>query len=210
MSANPAIPLNSPFPRRRGFQQPTGWSSLLLLLFPGTKAKSDSRPRGVFNSRMAGHDRGYIEDKYVSILQALVLLALLLAPILCIAQVSDPTPLRFRDTAEETRFHQLTSELRCVMCQNQSLADSNAQIAHDLRREVLDLMNQGRSDAEIKRFLVERYGEFVLYKPEVQRDTWLLWFGPGLLLLAGAIVIVVIVRKRGAGGTVVSDDNQEW
>lgn len=159
---------------------------------------------------MAGHDRGYIEDKYVSILQALVLLALLLAPILCIAQVSDPTPLRFRDTAEETRFHQLTSELRCVMCQNQSLADSNAQIAHDLRREVLDLMNQGRSDAEIKRFLVERYGEFVLYKPEVQRDTWLLWFGPGLLLLAGAIVIVVIVRKRGAGGTVVSDDNQEW
>ena len=96
------------------------------------------------------------------------------------------------------------------MCQNQSLADSNAQIAHDLRREVLELMNQGKSDAEIKRFLVDRYGEFVLYKPEVQRDTWLLWFGPGLLLLAGAIVIVVIVRKRSSGGSVASDDNQEW
>ena len=137
-----------------------------------------------------------------------MLFALLTVNVL--AQVSDPTPLQFRDAAEETRFHQLTSELRCVMCQNQSLADSNAQIAHDLRREVLDLMNQGKSDAEIKRFLVERYGEFVLYKPEIQRATWLLWFGPGLLLLAGALVIVVIVRKRGRGGIVASDDNQEW
>ena len=143
-------------------------------------------------------------------MRTLILLVLLLAPFLCIAQVSDPTPLQFRDAAEEARFHQLTTELRCVMCQNQSLADSNAQIAHDLRREVLELMNQGKSNAEIKHFLVQRYGEFVLYKPEVQRDTWLLWFGPGLLLLVGAIVIVVIVRKRSGGGTVASDDNQEW
>ena len=154
---------------------------------------------------MAGHD-----DRYFFFLRTFVLLALLLVPALCIAQVSDPTPLQFRNTAEETRFHKLTSELRCVMCQNQSLADSNAQIAHDLRREVLDLMNQGKSDAEIKRFLVERYSEFVLYKPEVQRDTWLLWFGPGLLLLVGAIAIVVIVRKRSGGATVANDDNQEW
>lgn len=154
---------------------------------------------------MAGND-----GSNVCFLRALVLLALLLAPALCNAQVSDPTPLQFRDTSEEARFHQLTSELRCVMCQNQSLADSNAQIAHDLRREVLDLMNQGKSDAEIKRFLVDRYGEFVLYKPEVQRDTWLLWFGPGLLLLAGAIIIAMVVRKRSSGGTVASDDNQEW
>ncbi|KAF1718069.1 cytochrome C biogenesis protein [Pseudoxanthomonas yeongjuensis] len=197
MSANLAASLNSSFPHRRGFQQPHGWSSLFAFVPGKSKSRSDSRLRGN-------------DDRCISLLRVLVLLALLLAPILCIAQVSDPTPLRFRDAAEETRFHQLTSELRCVMCQNQSLADSNAQIAHDLRREVLDLMNQGKSDAEIKRFLVERYGEFVLYKPEIQRDTWLLWFGPGLLLLAGAIVVVVIVRKRGAGGTVVSDDNQEW
>ena len=146
-------------------------------------------------------------------------LALLLAaslalwPPVAVAQVqaaADLAPPQFTDEAEQARFHHLTSELRCVMCQNQSLADSNAQIAHDLRREVLDLMNQGKSDAEIKRFLVERYGEFVLYKPEIQRDTWLLWFGPGLLLLVGAIVIVVIVRKRGDGGAVASDDDQEW
>jgi cytochrome c-type biogenesis protein CcmH len=204
MSENPAILSSSSFPRRRGFQQPHGWSSLLA--FTG-KSKSDSRLRGNDDRFVDGR---FVDRRYFFFLRTLVLLVLLLAPALCIAQVSDPTPLRFRDAAEETRFHQLTSELRCVMCQNQSLADSNAQIAHDLRREVLELMNQGKSDAEIKRFLVERYGEFVLYKPEVQRDTWLLWFGPGLLLVVGAMVIVVIVRKRGNGGTVASDDNQEW
>jgi cytochrome c-type biogenesis protein CcmH len=127
----------------------------------------------------------------------------------CFAQVSDPTPLQFTDTAQEVRFHRLTAELRCVMCQNQSLADSNAQIAHDLRREVLTLMQQGKSDAEIKRFLVERYGEFVLYRPQVSGDTWLLWFGPALLLLAGAGIVLRIVRKRG-DVAVVADDRQEW
>lgn len=143
-------------------------------------------------------------------MRALLLLAMLLLSPLAHAQASDPTPLQFRDTAQETRFHQLTAELRCVMCQNQSLADSNAQIAHDLRREVLDLMNQGKSDEEIKRFLVDRYGEFVLYKPDVAGNTWLLWFGPALLLLAGAAVVFRIVRKRGAAGAVANDDNQEW
>ncbi|NDK38615.1 cytochrome c-type biogenesis protein CcmH [Pseudoxanthomonas gei] len=140
------------------------------------------------------------------------MVVLLLLSLGSFAQVSDPTPLQFRDAAEETRFHALTAELRCVMCQNQSLADSNAQIAHDLRREVLDLMNQGKSDAEIKQFLVERYGEFVLYKPEVAGNTWLLWFGPALLLLAGAAIVFRIVRRRSgpAAGAVAHDDNQEW
>ena len=127
------------------------------------------------------------------------------------AQASDPAPLRFRDGAEEARFHALVSQLRCVMCQNQSLADSNAQIAHDLRREVLELMRENRSDADIKRFLVARYGEFVLYKPRVESKTWLLWFGPALLLLAGGFVVARIVRRHGAGnGTVETDDGQEW
>jgi cytochrome c-type biogenesis protein CcmH len=141
---------------------------------------------------------------------ALLAIALFLGPALAQAQaVSDPTPLQYRDAAEEARFHALAAELRCVQCQNQSLADSNAQIAHDLRREVLDLMNQGKTDDEIKRFLVDRYGEFVLYKPEVERDTWLLWFGPALLLLVGGAIVFRIVRKRGSGG-VASDDGQEW
>ncbi|MGN6113777.1 MAG: cytochrome c-type biogenesis protein [Luteimonas sp.] len=128
------------------------------------------------------------------------------------AQVSDPAPLRFRDGAEEARFRALVSRLRCVMCQNQSLADSNAQIAYDLRREVLDLMREGRSDAEIERFLVARYGEFVLYRPRVESKTWLLWFGPALLLLAGGVVVARIVRRHAGGGgaQVEADDGQEW
>lgn len=124
--------------------------------------------------------------------------------------VSDPTPLQFRDAQEEIRFHNLTAELRCVMCQNQSLADSNAQIAHDLRREVLELMHQGKSDAQVKDFLVARYGEFVLYKPEMAAGTWLLWFGPALLLLAGAATVVLIVRRRSAGtGNNASDNDPD-
>ncbi|MEO6365779.1 MAG: cytochrome c-type biogenesis protein [Luteimonas sp.] len=128
------------------------------------------------------------------------------------AQVATNTnPLQFRDTIEERRFHALVSELRCVMCQNQSLADSNAQIANDLRHEVLDLMRQGKSDADVNAFLVARYGEFVLYRPRVASKTWLLWFGPALLLLVGGGVIARIVRKRaGAGQAAPGDDAQEW
>ncbi|WP_037082780.1 cytochrome c-type biogenesis protein [Pseudoxanthomonas sp. J35] len=124
----------------------------------------------------------------------------------------NPAPLQFADAAEEARFHALTAELRCVMCQNQSLADSNAQIAQDMRREVLALMRQGRSDAEIRQFLVDRYGEFVLYRPEVGAHTWLLWFGPGLVLLAGAGVLWHVVRRRARQAPAASGDDgeQEW
>ncbi|WP_147652398.1 cytochrome c-type biogenesis protein [Vulcaniibacterium gelatinicum] len=139
----------------------------------------------------------------------LALLAALSAPVPA-QVVKDPAPLAFRDAAEERRFHALVSELRCVMCQNQSLADSNAQIAVDLRREVLELMRSGRSDAEIKDYLVARYGEFVLYRPPVRGATWLLWLGPGLLLLAGGVVLVRIVRRRSRAAQVPADDAQEW
>jgi len=116
-------------------------------------------------------------------------LSLALAPGLALAQAqaaSELAPPQFADAAEQARFHTLTSELRCVMCQNQSLADSNAQIARDMRREVLSLMREGHDDAQIKRFLVDRYGEFVLYRPEVSSHTWLLWFGPGWCCSAAA------------------------
>ncbi|HVR81284.1 MAG TPA: cytochrome c-type biogenesis protein [Luteimonas sp.] len=142
-----------------------------------------------------------------------LLLALLLAfaPAIAMAQATgDSAPLRFANTAEETRFHALVSELRCVMCQNQSLADSNAQIAHDLRREVLVLMRQGKSDREIEGYLVARYGEFVLYKPRIEATTWLLWFGPALLLLVGGFVVARVVRKHAGGNAVPDDDAQEW
>ncbi|PKL99853.1 MAG: cytochrome C biogenesis protein [Gammaproteobacteria bacterium HGW-Gammaproteobacteria-6] len=115
------------------------------------------------------------------------------------AAAVDPMP--FRDTAEEARFRALAAELRCVMCQNQSLADSSAPIAKDLRREVFDLMREGKSDEEIKAFLVERYTDFVLYKPPLNDRTWWLWFMPVLILLAGATTVVVIVRRRAKANT---------
>ena len=133
-----------------------------------------------------------------------------LASLSALAQVSDPAPLQFSDRVEERRFHALVSELRCVMCQNQSLADSDAQIAHDLRREVLGLMREGRSDDEIEQFLVARYGEFVLYRPRVEASTWLLWFGPALLLLVGGFVVARVVRRHAGKGSVPGDDGQEW
>ena len=126
-------------------------------------------------------------------------------------QQADAAPLQFRDAGEEQRFHQLAVQLRCVMCQNQSLADSDAPIAHDLRREVFDLMREGRNDAEIKTYLVQRYGEFVLYRPQLGRSTWLLWFGPGVVVLLGAVAIIYIVRKRSATtGRIPEDNGQEW
>ena len=138
------------------------------------------------------------------------LLLTLLLPMMAVAQVnSDSAPLQFQNAAEEARFHALAAELRCVMCQNQSLADSNALIALSLRHEVLELMRKGQSNAQIKDFLVARYGEFVLYKPRVEPATWLLWAGPLALLLMGAGVVIVIIRKRKPGALPV-DDRQEW
>lgn len=135
----------------------------------------------------------------------------LMAPLLALAQaVSDPTPLQYRDAAEEARFHALAAELRCVQCQNQSLADSNAQIAHDLRREVLTLMQQGKSDAEIKQFLVDRYGEFVLYRPLMDTRNSVLWFGPLVLVLAGAGVLFWVVRRRSRQVQPMGDSEERW
>ncbi|ATS39155.1 MULTISPECIES: cytochrome c-type biogenesis protein [Xanthomonas] len=139
------------------------------------------------------------------------LLTLLLLPWSAFAQpVGDPAPLRYASADEEARFHALTAELRCVQCQNQSLADSNAQIAQDMRREVLALMHEGRSDAQIRQFLVARYGEFVLYRPRVESRTWLLWFGPLLVLLLGAGAVVLVVRKRSVAAPAAPADEQEW
>ena len=125
-------------------------------------------------------------------------------------QKADAAPLQFRDAAEETRFHDLAAELRCVMCQNQSLADSNALIALELRREVLDLIRAGKTDAQVKDHLVQRYGEFVLYKPRVEGRTWLLWLGPALILLAGAALVVALVRRKSAQPVPRNDEPQEW
>jgi len=101
------------------------------------------------------------------------------------------------DSAFDTRLKKLEEELRCLVCQNQSLADSSAPLAEDLRREVRQLAVAGKSDDEIKQYLVARYGDFVLYRPPVKSTTWLLWFGPFVLLAAGGVVWWLIARRRG-------------
>lgn len=138
--------------------------------------------------------------------------ALLAALLFALSALAAAQVIEFRDPAEEARFRALAAELRCVMCQNQSLADSNAPIAHDLRLEVLRLMRDGKSDAQIKQYLVARYTDFVLYRPQVTPTTWLLWFGPALGILVGAGVIVGIVRRkaRQAPAAPPSNDSQEW
>jgi cytochrome c-type biogenesis protein CcmH len=99
------------------------------------------------------------------------------------------------DPVVEQRLVIIAEELRCLVCQNESLAGSRADLAMDLRREVRTLIKAGKSDAEIKDFLVSRYGDFVLYRPPVKPTTWLLWFGP-LLLLVGAIALLISIIRR--------------
>ncbi|MGB5488429.1 MAG: cytochrome c-type biogenesis protein [Lysobacterales bacterium] len=105
-------------------------------------------------------------------------------------------PMIFENQQQEDRFNQLTQELRCLVCQNQNLADSDAQLAHDLRAEVHEMLLAGKTDDEIKTFMVERYGDFVLYRPPVQVNTYLLWLAPLVLLLIGALILRVNIKKR--------------
>ncbi len=100
--------------------------------------------------------------------------------------------------AEAERMRGLSEQLRCLVCQNQTLADSNAELAVDLRNQVRDLIRSGRDDSAIKTYLVERYGDFVLYQPPVQSNTLLLWFGPFVLLLLGALVWRLVQRRSAA------------
>ena len=102
----------------------------------------------------------------------------------------------FANEAERQRYRNLIEELRCPKCQNQNIADSNAPIATDLRREIYRMLEEGRSDREIVDFLVMRYGDFVMYKPPLDSRTWLLWYGPFGLLGLGAIALCVLVLRR--------------
>jgi cytochrome c-type biogenesis protein CcmH len=116
-------------------------------------------------------------------------------------------PLVFANQQQQQRFDKLTQELRCLVCQNQNLADSDAPLAHDLRREVHQMLLAGRTNEQIKQFLVQRYGDFVLYRPPVQKNTYLLWLAPLILLLAGAWILRINIRKRSA--LLDADENEE-
>jgi len=124
--------------------------------------------------------------------RAVIAAAFLLAASLAWAVKMEPPA----QEALDARLKKLETELRCLVCQNQTLADSNADLADDLRREVRALAMDGKSDEEIKAYLVARYGDFVLYKPPVKPTTWPLWFGPFALLVAGGGLWWAILRRR--------------
>jgi cytochrome c-type biogenesis protein CcmH len=125
--------------------------------------------------------------------RTILLIGLLLIPA---APLLAQEPLVFEDAAQEQRYNDLTLELRCLVCQNQNLADSDAPLAQDLRREIYDMMMAGQTDEQIKAFMVDRYGDFVLYRPPVQGNTLALWTLPILLLFGGAVVVFFTVRNR--------------
>ncbi len=128
------------------------------------------------------------------------LLLLLLMPAVRAAPPAAPPPAvptsGFTNPQEDARYHALLKNLRCLVCQNESLQDSQAGLARDLRREVRDQMRRGKSNREIVAYLVARYGDFVLYRPPLMYSTYLLWFGPFIGLLIGVAVLIVLVRKR--------------
>ena len=139
--------------------------------------------------------------------------ALLLLAAIGSAYAIDPLP--FKDRAEEVRFQNLTKQLRCLVCQNQDLADSDAALAGDLRKQVFDMMQAGKSDAEIKQYLVARYNDFVLYDPPLKPGTWLLWFAPLALVIAGAFVVAGVLRRRArlplpAAESAKIDPEEDW
>lgn len=119
-----------------------------------------------------------------------------LAVAFAVASRAVDTPFAFKDAAQEQRYARLTAELRCMVCQNQSLADSHADLAQDMRDEVFRMLNEGLSDDEIVGFLVQRYGDFVLYRPRFGALTLLLWLGPPLLLAGAGVAWWRLGRAR--------------
>ena len=124
------------------------------------------------------------------------LAAMVLAGWALLATAAGVEPRPFDSPEQEGRYRALIAELRCLVCQNQNLADSDADLARDLRDQTYHMIRDGRSDDEVIAFMVGRYGDFVLYRPPVRPATALLWFGPAVLVLAGAVVVLLQVRRR--------------
>jgi cytochrome c-type biogenesis protein CcmH len=112
---------------------------------------------------------------------------------------ADDTPLEFKDAATQHRYMEMIEEIRCLVCQNQSLADSHADLAQDLRQEIFNMIGAGKSNEQIIEFLVQRYGDFVLYRPPMQGTTLLLWCLPFVFLVAAVISVIYFIRLRSVG-----------
>ena len=123
------------------------------------------------------------------------LLPLLLALLAACAHANEAAPAA-ADPALEARMTRITAELRCLVCQNQTIADSQSGLATDLRQQVREMLQRGDSEQQIIDYMTARYGDFVLYRPPLKRSTALLWFGPALLLIAGVFTLIVVLRRR--------------
>ena len=123
-------------------------------------------------------------------------IAVMLGLVCSVNASSREVPPAVADPAFEKRVTRLSEELRCLVCQNQTIADSNAELAVDLRNQVREQMRQGRSDDAIRHYMVERYGDFILYRPPVKASTALLWFGPLVLVVGGIGGLALYVRQR--------------
>ncbi|MGH8146675.1 MAG: cytochrome c-type biogenesis protein [Rhodanobacteraceae bacterium] len=120
-------------------------------------------------------------------------------------------PLPFQSSAQRERFQHLTGELRCMVCQDESLLASNADFAKQLRRKIFGMMQEGKSDAEIKQYLVARYSSFILYDPPLAASTIALWFGTPAILLVGAGVVVMLLRRRTRpAATIPEEPGEDW
>ena len=124
-----------------------------------------------------------------------IVASLLLLATALLARAAE-APATAADPVLEKRVMAIAQELRCLVCQNQTIADSDADLAVDLRQQVREKLAQGMSDRDVSEFMVARYGDFVLYRPPVKTTTWLLWFGPFLLLLGGVFFLVRFLRQR--------------
>jgi cytochrome c-type biogenesis protein CcmH len=128
-------------------------------------------------------------------IKLLAVMAFATVTALAAVQAKEAAPLA-EDPLVEKRLIHISEELRCLVCQNESLASSRAELANDLREEVRKLIRDNKSDTQIKEYLVTRYGDFVLYRPEVKPLTWVLWFGPFFLLVLGVVGMALYLRQR--------------
>ena len=131
------------------------------------------------------------------IARLIVVLAVALSPILLLAAEALPTE---SDPVAAARAVALSEKLRCLVCQNQTIADSNADLAQDLRRQVREMLARGDDDAKIIQYMTDRYGDFVLYRPPMKATTMLLWFGPALMVVLGLAALAVVMRRRARAG----------
>jgi cytochrome c-type biogenesis protein CcmH len=132
-------------------------------------------------------------------------LLILLALLSNIAFAGEAKPLA-DDPVLEARLKAMSQELRCLVCQNTTLADSSAPLAEDLRNEIREQLRAGKSDKEVIDYLVARYGDFVLYRPPVNNETALLWFGPFLLLIIGGFVLFRVLKKQAGSDDIQGED----